>query len=422
MKNESYRTRIVDAKLEALLSVFGGVLIVGPKWCGKSWTASNQANSEVYIDIEDNKRRALLMPDVILDGPSPRLIDEWQDAPVLWDAARRKIDDEHRPGLLIFTGSAVPIISGENKPSHTGIGRFARMRMRPLSLYEEGISSGKVSLSALFEGKSFQACASDMDYEKALQLICRGGWPALFWVPEENASMVAMEYLNMVINEDISRVDGSKRDPALVQLFMRSLARNSATPVKATSLKADITERDGSDISEQTVRSYYEALKRIFVIEEQDAWLPSLRSRSRIRTTPKRHFTDPSLAAAALGATPGILAGDIKTAGFLFETLCFRDLSVYMDALDGKVFHYRDKDNLEGDAILQMPDGRWGAVEIKLGTFEFDYAAANLLKLKKKLADDTVSPSFLLIITASGGMAWQREDGVIVAPIDCLAP
>lgn len=422
MKIEGYNSRLVDKKLKTLLQVFGGVLIVGPKWCGKSWTALNQAKSKVFIDTPENRKRAMLMPDIVLDGQKPRLIDEWQDAPVLWDAARRKIDTEHKPGLFIFTGSAVPDIPDSLKPSHTGTGRFARMRMRPLSLFEEKISSGKVSISALFNGESFQPCDSEMDFMKAMQLICKGGWPASFWIPKENASMIALEYLNMVIDEDVARVDGIKRDTALLRLFIRSLARNSATTVKSTKLKADVEQRDGGDISEQTIRDYYQALKKIFVIEEQDAWVPSLRSRSRIRTTPKRHFTDPSLAVAALGATPSMLADDIKTAGFLFETLCYRDLSVYMDALDGKVYHYRDKDELEADAILQLPDGKWGAVEIKLGTFEFDDAADNLLKLKKKLEKETIQPSFLMIITASGKMAWQREDGVFVVPIDCLAP
>ena len=422
MENKNYRRRIVDKKLETLLRMFGGVLIVGPKWCGKSWTASNQANSEVFIDVEENKRRAMLIPEAVLAGPIPRLIDEWQDAPVLWDTARRMIDKEHSPGMFIFTGSAVPDFAGGKKPSHTGTGRFARMRMRPLSLYEENISNGKVSLSALFEQKPFEPCSSEMDFLKALHLICKGGWPASFWLPKEGTTQIAVQYLDMVINEDISRVDNTKRDAALVRLFLRSLARNSATPVKASKIKADVAERECGDISEQTVRSYYEALRKIFVIEEQDAWAPSLRSRSRIRTTPKRHFSDPSLAAAALGATPEMLADDTRTAGFLFESLCFRDLSVYMDALDGNVFHYHDKDDLEADSILQLPDGRWGAVEIKLGTFEFDYAAGNLLRLKKKIAGETVPPSFLAIITASGGMAWQREDGVFVIPIDCLAP
>ena len=423
MKNDLYRRRIVDTKLDALLRVFGGVLIVGPKWCGKSWTASNKANSEVFVDMADNKRRALLMPDSILDGLTPRLIDEWQDAPILWDTARRRIDREHRPGMFIFTGSAVPDFSESEMPSHTGTGRFASMRMRTLSLYEEEISNGNVSLSALFDKKPFVPCTSEMDYMKALHLICKGGWPASFWIQDADSSMmIASQYLNMVINEDINRVDGIRRDSTLVRLFIRSLARNSATTVRATSLKSDVSQRDGSDISEQTIRSYYDALKRIFVVEEQDAWVPSLRSRSRIRSTPKRHFSDPSLAAAALGATPEILANDIKTAGFLFETLCFRDLSVYMDALGGNVYHYHDKDELEADAILQLPDGRWGAVEIKLGTFEFDNAASNLLRLKKKLADEIVPPSFLAIVTASGAMAWEREDSVFVIPIDCIAP
>jgi len=417
MDKKDYRPRIVDEKLKALLSIFGGVLVTGPKWCGKSWTASNQAESEVFIDMEDNKKKAMLMPDIVLDGKNPRLIDEWQDAPILWDAARRKIDSEHRPGMFLFTGSAVP---AKEKPSHTGTGRFARMRMRPLSLFESGVSSGKVPLTFLFDGKSFEPCPSEMDYMKALRLICAGGWPAVFWIPEESAPFIAKEYMNMVVNEDINRTDDIKRDAALVSLFVRSLARNSATSVKATSLKADITEREGGDISEQTVRNYYEALKRIFVIEEQDAWTPSLRSRSRIRTTPKRHFADPSLAVAALGATPEILSEDIKTAGLLFESLCFRDLSVYMDALGGAVYHYHDFDDLEADSILQLPDGRWAAVEVKLGEFEFDTAANNLHKLKKKLAKETIPPSFLAIITASGRAAYKRDDGVYVIPLDCL--
>ena len=422
MKNKDYKKRLVDAKLVSLLRIFGGVLIVGPKWCGKSWTASNIAESEVFIDAEDNKRRAHLIPDTVLDGPAPRLIDEWQDAPVLWDAARRLIDKEHRPGMFIFTGSTDPDMLNGEMPSHTGTGRFARMRMRTLSLYEENVSNGNIAISGLFDKKSFKPCASEMNFMKALQLICKGGWPASFWIPETNSPLIAAQYLNMVIEEDINKADGIKRDPALVRLFLRSLARNSATPVKATSIKADISEREGDEISEQTVRSYYESLIKIFVIEEQDAWTPSLRSRRRIRTTPKRHFTDPSLAAAALGATPEILVNDIKTAGFLFKSLCFRDLSVYMDALGGNVYHYHDKDELEADAILQLPDGRWGAVEIKLGTYEFDNAAANLLKLKKKLTGETLPPSFLAIVTASGGMAWQRDDSVFVIPIDCLAP
>jgi predicted AAA+ superfamily ATPase len=414
-----YKPRLVDNKLVDLLSAFGGVLIVGPKWCGKSCTASNRAKSEVYVDVEENKQRALLLPRETLTGETPRLIDEWQDAPVLWDAARRLIDERHETGLFIFTGSAVP---PQEKTSHTGTGRFARLRMRPLSLYESGDSSGAISLSELFDKGAIEPAVSHMNFKKAIHLICKGGWPAAFWMAEDAAMLVAREYVDMIIHEDIRRVDDTRRDPSITAMLLRSLARNSATSVRATKLKADLEERESQSVSEQTIRSYYEALKRIFVIEEQDAWMSSLRSRTRIRVTPKRHFADPSLAAAALGASADLLIDDIKTAGFLFETLSYRDLSVYIEVLGGRVFHYRDKEELEADAILELPDGRWGAIETKLGTFEFDDAAANLLRLKKKLADETRPPSFLAILTASGGAAYTRDDGVCVIPIDCLKP
>ncbi|MDR0596532.1 MAG: ATP-binding protein [Clostridiales Family XIII bacterium] len=417
--SRDYRPRLVDERLDTLLSIFGGVLIVGPKWCGKSWTALNRARSEIYIDVQENRQRALLLPDSVLDGEAPRLVDEWQDAPGLWDAARRIIDKRHQAGLFIFTGSAVP---PTQKTSHTGTGRFARLRMRPLSLYESGDSNGAVSITELFKTGSVEPAISELDLQKAVRLICKGGWPAGFWLSESGTLRIPREYMSSVINEDISRTDGVKRDPNLVALLLRSLARNTATNAKATNLKTDIETREGSSFSEQTIRGYCEALKRIFVLEEQDAWMPSLRSRSRIRVTPKRHFTDPSLAAAALSATPASLTKDIKTAGFLFESLCYRDLSVYMDVLNGRVFHYRDKEGLEADAILELGDGSWGAVEIKLGTYGFDAAAANLLRLKKKLGGDVPPPSFLAIVTASGGAAYQRDDGICVIPLDCLKP
>jgi predicted AAA+ superfamily ATPase len=414
-----YRPRLVDDKLDDLLSAFGGVLIIGPKWCGKSWTAMSRAKSEIYIDIKENKQRAMLLPRETLDGETPRLIDEWQDAPLLWDAARRLIDERHKTGQFIFTGSAVP---PKEKTSHTGTGRFARLRMRPLSLYESGDSNGAVSLAELFDVGAVEPAVSHMDFKKAIALICKGGWPASFWIPEQTATVIAREYVDMIIHEDIQRIDSTRRNPAITALLLRSLARNSATSARVTNLKADVEEHESETISEQTIRSYYEALKRIFVIEEQDAWMPSLRSRSRLRVTPKRHFADPSLAVAALGASADLLIDDIKTAGFLFETLSYRDLSVYIETLGGHVFHYRDKEELEADAILELPDGRWGAIEIKLGTFEFDDAAANLMRLKRKLADETRPPSFLAILTASGGAAYTREDGVCVIPIDCLKP
>jgi predicted AAA+ superfamily ATPase len=414
--NTGYRPRLIDERLKQLLGAFGGVLIEGPKWCGKSWTASQQAASEIYIDQQDNKTRALLLPESVLEGRTPRLIDEWQDAPVLWDTARRVIDSRHIPGQFIFTGSST---LRTEKPSHTGTGRFARLRMRPLSLYESGDSAGTASLQDLFADGILENQISEMNAKKAIRLICKGGWPASFWVSEDAAMLIAGEYLNSVAEEDIERVGGSAKKPALVKRILRSLSRNSATSVKLSKVAADVSS-DGGNISDQTVRTYYEAMQAIFVIEKQEAWSPSLRSRVRIRTTPKRHLADPSLAAAALGATPQMLEEDIKTAGFLFETLCFRDLSVYADSLGGKVYHYQDETGLEADAIVQLPDNRWAAVEVKLGTFEFDKAAENLIKLKRKIAEGYPTPAFLAILTASGGVAYTRSDGVLVIPIDCL--
>lgn len=414
--NEYYRPRLADKRLEQLLGAFGGVLIEGPKWCGKSWTASQQAATEIYIDQQDNKMRALLLPESVLRGETPRLIDEWQDAPVLWDAARRAIDNRHTPGQFIFTGSST---LRTEKPSHTGTGRFARLRMRPLSLYESNDSAGTVSLHDLFAGSVLENQISHMDAKRAIRLICKGGWPASFWISEDAAMLIAGEYLSSVAEEDIERAGGSAKKPALVRRILRSLARSSATPVKLSKVTADVSANGGA-VSDQTVRTYYEAMQAIFVVEEQEAWSPSLRSRVRVRATPKRHLADPSLAAAALGATPQILEEDIKTAGFLFETLCFRDLSAYTDSLGGKVYHYQDETGLETDAIIQLPDNRWAAIEVKLGTFEFDKAAENLIKLKGKIAEDYPAPIFLAILTASGGLAYTRDDGVLVIPIDCL--
>jgi predicted AAA+ superfamily ATPase len=414
--SEEYRPRLVDEKLRQLLEAFGGVLIEGPKWCGKSWTASHQATTEIYIDQQDNKMRALLLPESVLEGKTPRLIDEWQDAPVLWDAARRLIDNRHAPGQFIFTGSSTLRIK---QSSHTGTGRFARLRMRPLSLYESGDSTGTISLRSLFSGDALKNQISKMDAKKAIRLICKGGWPASFWIGEDAAMLIAGEYLNSVAEEDIERAGGSAKKPALVRRILRSLARNSATSVKLSNVATDVSAAGGT-VSDQTVRTYYEAMQTVFVVEEQEAWSPSLRSRVRIRTTPKRHLADPSLAAAALGATPHMLEEDIKTAGFLFETLCFRDLSAYTDSLGGKVYHYQDETGLEADAIIQLPDNRWAAIEVKLGMFEFDKAAENLIKLKRKIAENYPVPTFLAIVTASGGVAYTRDDGVLVIPVDCL--
>jgi predicted AAA+ superfamily ATPase len=387
--------------------------------CGKTWTGKNLAASSIYLDEGDNLQNALLAPELTLAGDAPRLVDEWQLAPALWDKARRMIDESGQSGCFIFTGSAVPA-SGTH---HTGTGRFMHLAMKPLTLYESGVSSGAVSLSALFRGEKIEPCSSSLDYEKAIRLICKGGWPAALWLDEESASDLPGGYLKMIIESDISRVDGVNRSPARAELLIRSLARNNASQAGTRALLGDMRMHEGNDvISEDTIDSYVNALKQIFVIEDQEAWLPALRSKTRIRTSPKRHFTDPSLAAAALGATVEILLKDTKTSGFLFESLCYRDLTVYAQNLKGKVYHYRDEKDLEADAVIQLPDGKWGALEVKMGSFEFDKAAKSLLKLKQKMEGTVEAPQFLAILSATGGLAYTRPDGVLVVPLDCLGP
>jgi predicted AAA+ superfamily ATPase len=292
-----------------------------------------------------------------------------------------------------------------------------------MSLFESGDSSGAVSLETLFKGEAVKPVPSSLDFKKAIELICRGGWPASLWVEKDAALMIPGGYLKMIIESDVSRVDGIARDPSRVRLLLCSLARNTSTVAGPTALLTDIQEhRDNAKISIDTIDNYLSALAQIFVIDEQAAWLPSLRSKTRIRTAPKRHFVDPSLAAAALDAGPDLLIRDPKTAGFLFESLCYRDLRIYTGALNGKVYHYRDETNLEVDAVVQLGGGQWAAIEVKLGSFEFDSAAANLLKLKRKMRDQVQEPSFLLILTATGGTAYTRDDGVHVVPLDCLGP
>ncbi len=416
---ENYRPRLIDVRLEVLLDTFGCVLITGPKWCGKSWTAVKACASAVFIDEGDNTERARILPGSVLEGEVPRLIDEWQDAPPLWDAARRLVDSRHKPGQFIFTGSTTP---PRHKTSHSGTGRFARLHMRTLSLAESGDSAATVSLAALFDDNGRIAPqSSSLDFRKALELICKGGWPAGLWLKGSSLSVIAKEYVKSIAEIDISRADGISRNPSLVSIVLRSIARNSATTVKATTLSNDIASvESGGGISEQTIRAYSEALKSVFVLDEQPAWVPSLRSKKRVRLSPKLHFVDPSLAAAALGASPKILQQDIKTAGFLFESLCYRDLCIYASVMGGTVYHYQDDSGLEVDAIVMLEDGRWGAFEVKLGSFEFDKAAANLLRLKNKLVSETVEPSFLGILTASGGIAQTRPDGITIIPLDCF--
>jgi len=371
------------------------------------------------MGYEGTTELASLDPQSALEGEFPHLVDEWQEVPELWDHARRNIDMGNRKGMYIFTGSSTPPLE---KTQHTGIGRFATMEMRTMSLFESGNSNGAVSLSGLFDTGKTEIVRSEINYQKIIDLICRGGWPGALGLDNETAVSIPYQYIKSIINMDMSRIDGRRRSRTTVETVLKSLARNNATLVGNSVLIEDIRS-SGISITDPTLRSYLDVLKKLYLIEEQSAWHPSLRSRTRIRTMPKRHFTDPSLAAAVLGARPDILSNDTRTAGFLFESLCYRDMSVYALALGGRVFHYRDNSDLEIDQIIQLDDGRWGAAEVQMGTSDSDGAAANLIRMKEKMIEAKVrEPSFLMILNVTGVAAHTRPDGVVEIPIDCLGP
>jgi predicted AAA+ superfamily ATPase len=419
MTIKKYRPRIMDPIIRQRLQAFGGVLITGPKWCGKSTTGLFHAKSFINMDAPENREQYHLAPQLIMKGDYPRLIDEWQDTPSIWDRARRIIDTGQRPGLFILTGSSVP----GRQPAHSGTGRFSWLKMRPMTLFESGESKGVISLKKLFEGKKLPASQSELNYERAVNYICRGGWPGSLSLDTAAALDIPKEYITSLVSSDISRTDGVARDPAKLRLLLRSLARTVTTAAKITTLKADISGgMDDTGISEKTIHSYLNALRQIFVLEEQEAWTESLRSKTRIRTMPKRHFTDPSLAVAALGASPSMLLRDTETTGFLFESLCIRDLAVYAQALNGRVCYYLDENDFEIDAIIQLDDGRWGAVEIKMGTHQFEEAQANLLRLKKRMEGILPPPSFLMILNATSGFSALQKNGIWIVALDCLAP
>jgi len=414
-----YRPRIVDALVSKELEAFGGILITGPRSCGKSWTGMNHSRSAAFIGYGNTTELASIDPQAALEGEFPHLVDEWQEVPVLWDHARRNIDMSSKKGMYIFTGSTAPPME---RTRHTGIGRFATLEMRTMSLFESGDSSGSVSLLDLFDTGMAETVRSGIDYRKMINLICRGGWPGALGLDDETAIRIPYQYMRSITEMDMSRIDGKRRSRSTVKTILGSLARNNATLAGNSKLAEDIRS-SGITISEPTLRSYLDVLKKLYVIEEQDAWNPSLRSRTRIRTAPKRHFADPSLAAAVLGARPDILRNDPETAGFLFETLCYRDMSVYALPMNGHVFHYRDSSGLEVDQIIRLDDGRWGAAEIKIGMSGFGKAAANLARLKEKMISSGVgAPSFLMILNATGTAAHTRPDGITEVPIDCLGP
>lgn len=417
-----YLKRIADNILKERLQTSGAVLIEGPKWCGKTSTASKASKSQLFMQDPDRGisylKAADTKPSLLLQGETPRLLDEWQTAPVLWDAVRFTVDQRGQSGQFILTGSAVP---RDNVVQHTGTGRISRLFMRPMSLYESLESNGSVSLAELFNGKSDIEAYSELTIEKIAHAIVRGGWPASIGESSNVSLRHAIDYVEAIINADISRVDGVEKNPARVRAIMRSLARNISTIASNKTIQNDIEMGDGSSgVSDKTISQYLNALNRIFVTENIPAWNPSLRSKTAIRTSPKRQFVDPSIATAVMRLTPERLLDDFNYFGFLFESLCERDLKIYSEAIDGQVFHYRDKNGLEADAVVCLNDGRWGAIEIKMGSKEIEEASVHLTELKNKINTNKMrEPSFLMILTGTE-LAYRRDDGVFVVPIGCL--
>ncbi|MCL2712220.1 MAG: DUF4143 domain-containing protein [Methanomassiliicoccaceae archaeon] len=417
---ELYIPRIVDTTIDDMLDLFGAVWILGCKWCGKSWTGLIHFKSSIFIGRPEGRAFAETDPEAALKGEQPRLVDEWQDVPALWDTARYKIDFSKTKGKYIFTGSVTP---PKGSVRHSGAGRFAPVKMRPMSLFESGDSNGAVSLSKLFQGERPTPSISKMGYEKIVKLICKGGWPAGLNVDDDRITLIPRNYVEMIVNFDFSKVDGVKRDPVTMRRVLRSLARNNATEARISVLANDVQDAD-LPISPITAGGYLDALKRIFVIEEQEAWLPEIRSKTRMRRSPKRHFADPSIAVAALRIGQEAVFKDVETAGFLFESLCYRDLCVYSAPFMGNVYHYRDDSDLEVDMIIEADNGKWAGVEIKLGYSKVDEAAANLIRMRDKVVTGGApEPTFMMVICATANSSYVRkEDGIFVVPIDCLGP
>ena len=425
---KKYRKRVVDDLLARKLLGMGAVLVQGAKWCGKTTTCEEFAKSALYMADPDTKESNLQIVDIdikaLLKGEKPRLIDEWQIAPKFWDAVRYHVDHSDGFGHFILTGSAVPPDTKEI--AHSGTGRIARVTMRPMSLWESGESNGSVSLGGLLAGKEFTSVESpDHRLEDVAFMVCRGGWPQAVQQTGEIALDRANDYYEAVVESDISRVDGVSRTPSRVHRLMRSYARLQGTQSNLSVIKKDMQTNDRSTLNEDTVASYLEALKRIFVVEDMEAWCPNLRSKAQIRTTDTRYFTDPSIAIAALGIGPGSLMSDLNTFGYLFECLAIRDLRVYASAHAGTVSHYRDADGLECDAVVHLRDGTSGLIEVKLGGDRLvEEGAATLNKLANKLdVTKTSKPMFKMVLTAIGKFAYhRREDDVIVCPLGCLKP
>lgn len=422
MENTDYKPRLIDPMVKEYLETFGALCIEGPKWCGKTWTAQHHAASAVSLGDPAggflNRQLAKEDPNLILDGAQPRLIDEWQEEPPIWDAVRFRVDAQPGRGQYILTGSATPPHKGV---LHGGTGRFGKLRMRPMSLFESGDSSGVVSLRDLCEGRMASAMTGEVSLKTLVSLIVRGGWPGSLGLSERQARRVPAEYLKIVLEDDIYRLDGVRRDVAKMRLLLRSLARNESTMVSNKALTNDIKAVDDADIDRETVAAYLDVFDRLFLTENQPPYAENLRSSVRVHQTAKRHLADPSLACALLQATPAALLADLNTLGFLFESLCVRDMRVYADTFGAKLYHYRDYSNREADAVLELEDGRWCAFEIKLGAGQIETAAQSLLRLRNALAEDGARPPHVLaVICGMTRAAYRRPDGVFVVPVTAL--
>lgn len=419
-----YKQRISDRILKRKVLGKGAVLIEGPKWCGKTTTAKQLAKSVLDLGDSSVLRQSVqlieLSPKTLLEGKTPRLIDEWQALPPIWDSIRSEVDNRGEPSQFILTGSSV--LPEADETIHSGTGRYAYIKMRPMSLYESGESNGKVSLADLFDDKPFETQTNDLTIDDITYLTCRGGWPWATLISKEVALDQAFDYVDSVVNKDIQRVDGVKRSPERAKLLLRSYARNISQQVPLSTIRKDMLANDSSTLDEDTVTDYIKALKKLFVIEDLEAWNPNLRSKAAIRTTDTRHFVDPSIGTASLGLGPKDLINDLKSFGFFFEDMVVRDLRVYAEALDGKLYHYRDSTGLECDTVLHRRNGSYALMEVKLGGKDLiDEGAANMLKLSKSIDTDRMpAPSFMAVIIGVGQYAYQREDGVYVIPIGCL--
>lgn len=429
-----YKKRIIDAILERKLAGAGAVLVEGPKWCGKTTSCEQQAKSILYMADPVRRERYLMQASVditeLMQGEQPRLIDEWQDAPKFWDAIRFDVDHSEGFGHYILTGSAVPpddrkAASGKKDIVHSGTGRIVRIRMRPMSLWESGESSGEVSLEKLFSGETLKpARAIERSLAETAYLVCRGGWPQAIELQGDSALDQAFDYVEAIINSDISRVDGVSRDPARVRRLLRSYARLQGTQSTIPNIRKDMANGDRVGPDEDTIASYLNALRKIFVVEDSEAWCPALRSKTVLRVSPTRYFSDPSIATASLGLGPNDLMNDIRSYGCFFEAMAVRDLRVYADALNGTVSHYLDRNGLECDAVIHLRSGTSGLVEVKLGGEALIAEGAKTLNELSGLIDTTRQRgvAFKMVLTATGDMAYQRPDGILVCPISALRP